>query len=76
MHLVWNIFAVVGLTVTLALLGAGVWVWAVVVRNVLLSARGTTTNPHAANVTLPELQLMRSEMRRTHPVHAVNDEIN
>ena len=57
MHLVWNSFAVIGIAVTLLLLGAGTWVLCVVVRNVLLSARGITTNPPNANVEPPDLQL-------------------
>jgi hypothetical protein len=76
MHLVvWNIFAMIGMAVTLLLLFAGAWVWAVVIRNVLLSARSSAalTIP-TISATLHELQLLRSEM--THAVHPVNDEIN
>ena len=45
--MVWNIFGVTGVTVTIALLGAGVWVWAVVVRNAytaFLSARASSAS--------------------------------
>jgi hypothetical protein len=76
MNFLWNAAAVVGLIVIVLLLGAGTWVWAVVVKNALLSARG------AATITLPELQLNASVGRLSahgdavHVVQAMNGEVN
>ena len=84
--MVWNIFGVIGLAVTLLLLGAGAWVWAVVVRNAytaFLSARASTTIPHNANVVLPGVQIAMETGKlvafgdaTAHAVHPVNDEVN
>jgi hypothetical protein len=89
MQLVWNICGVIGLTVVILLLGAGAWVWAVVVRNActaFLSARASTTIPQSANVALPELQLAIVDGKlvpctsafedAAHAVHPVNGEVN
>jgi hypothetical protein len=86
MHVLVTIFAVICVAVTLGLLGAGVWVWAVVVRNActaFLSARATTTNPHNdVNVALSGIKLsvvagkLGFEDATAHAVHPANTEIN
>ena len=75
--MVWNIFAVIGVTVVIALLGAGTWVWAVVVRNAytaFLSARSSTTIPHSVNVALPGIKLFVSAGNLV--VHPASNEVN
>jgi len=92
MHLLWNISAVIGLTVMFLLLGAGVWVLCVVVRNAcaaFLSARASAaiTNLQNANVALSGIKLFVAagklvvcpsafEDAIAHAVHPANSEIN
>ena len=92
MHLVWNVLAVIGMAVTLLLLGAGAWVCAVVVRNAyaaFLSARASAaiTNLQNANVALSGIKLFVAagklvacpsafEDATAHAVHPSNSEIN
>jgi len=74
MHLVWNIFAGIGLTVVIMLLCAGTWVLCVVIRNActaFLSARATTI-PQSASVMLPSA----FGHATAQPLHPVNGEIN